>query len=154
MKRIESILLILVISVFTPLSISAQGYLEVYLKNGMHHRFYLDTFKELRTSKQSVDGMLSSDYITQQVVMNDSTYSYALADVDSIRFKKVTMDDMVDDMFTVLNEISPMLSDVNDITEAERFVDDIKACHNVRDAYVSGTSLIVEMMNINYIFVW
>lgn len=148
MKKTITLLSFILLILFHAVTASAQGYLEVYLNSGISQRFYLNDFKELRTSKCDTIGVLHSDYVAQEVVMSDSTYRFMMNEVDSIRFKKVTDEDIREDISTIAYKISPLMSNVSSITEASSHIEEIKSFKGVQDAYVSGMSLFVVMENI------
>lgn len=152
MKKTITLLSFILLILFHAVTASAQGYLEVYLNSGISQRFYLNDFKELRTSKCDTIGVLHSDYVAQEVVMSDSTYSFMMNEVDSIRFKKVTDEDIAGDLHTVMNDIKPLMSNVTSLIEATNHIEEIKSFKGVQDAYVSGTSLVITMENMCKVF--
>lgn len=147
MKKTITLLFVIMFTICHALTASAQGYLEVYLNSGVSQRFYLDDFKELRTSKCDTIGALHNNYVAQEVVMTDSTYSFMMNEVDSIRFKKVTDDDIREDISTIALKISPLMCNVRSITEAASHIDEIKSFKGVQNVYVSGFSLFIVMEN-------
>lgn len=147
MKKTITLLSFILLILCHAVTASAQGYLEVYLKSGISQRFYLDDFKELRSSRRDTIGALYSNYVAQEVVMADSTYRFMMNEVDSIRFKKVTDEDIREDWRMVVNNITPLLNNATSLTEAANHIEEIKSFKGVQDAYVSGMSLFIVMEN-------
>ena len=65
---------------------AANDYLKIYFKDGHTERHYMKLVESISASKYDLEGNLHEDYQMQQIVMPDTTYSYYLADIDSMTF--------------------------------------------------------------------
>ena len=72
---------------FIALPMMGQNYLKIYFKDGHTERHFMHLVNNISMSKYDLEGNLHSDYQLQQIVMPDTTYSYYLADIDSMTFR-------------------------------------------------------------------
>ena len=74
---------------FMAIPMQGQNYLKLWFKDGHTERHFMHLVKSISATKYDLEGNLHSDYQMQQIIMEDTTYSYYIADIDSMSFKKV-----------------------------------------------------------------
>lgn len=127
------------------LPMSANDYLKIYFKDGHTERHYMHLVESISTTKYDLEGNLHSDYQMQQIVMPDTTYSYYLADIDSMAFRKVVEEQVKNDVEAVSNFVTPIFEQCSTIDEMEEHLDEIKNMEGVEDVWCSGTDIVVQI---------
>ena len=85
---------------------SAQDYLKIYFKDGHTERHFMHLVENISTTKYDLEGNLHSEYQMQQVVMADTTYSYYIADIDSMAFRKFNEEQVRDEYQMLINYLN------------------------------------------------
>lgn len=127
------------------LPMSANDYLKIYFKDGHTERHYMHLVESISTTKYDLEGNLHSDYQMQQIVMPDTTYSYYLADIDSMAFRKVDEEQVkerVESVQSSLEQISQQSSNIEDLAS---HVDEIKSIDGVEEVYYDGNDLFIQI---------
>lgn len=149
--NITKSLLALVISLLA-LPMQSQDYLKIYFKDGHTERHYMHLVESISATKYDLEGNLHSDYQMQQIVMKDATYSYYLADIDSMSFKKVYEEQVKADVEQVSNTITPIFEQCATIEEMETHIDEMKAMDCVEDVWREGSDIVVQIRDWKKIF--
>lgn len=132
---------------FFSLPIAANDYLKIYFKDGHTERHYMKLVESISTTRYDLEGTLHSDYQMQQIIMKDTTYSYYIADIDSMAFTKVYEEQVKKDVEKVTSSIIPIFEQCFTIEEMEKHIDEIKHIEGVEDVKRSGTDIIVKVRN-------
>lgn len=137
--------LLTLLMVWVALPMAADDYLKIYFKDGHTERHYMKLVENITVTKYDLEGNLHSDYQMQQIVMADTTYSYYLADIDSMSFKKVYVEQVKNNVEIVTNIVTPIFEQCSTIEELEEHINDIKNIEGVEDVIRSGTNIIVKV---------
>ena len=143
-KIISSVLTLALL--LTAMPAAAQNYLKLYFKDGHTERHFMHLVQNITASKYDLEGNLHSDYQIQQIVMPDTTYSYYIADIDSMAFTKVNDQKVISDIKTTATFVESKLQQY-DITEMESSLSEIKSLDGVQDAYIEESNLIVDIVD-------
>jgi hypothetical protein len=127
------------------LPVSANDYLKIYFKDGHTERHYMKLVESISASKYDLEGILHDDYQVQQIVMKDTTYSYYIADIDSMSFRKVNEEEVKKDVETIAKTVTPIFEQCSTVEEMEEHIDEIINTEGVEDAWRSGTEIVVKV---------
>ena len=152
MKNNISRLLLTTFIAVTALPTMAQDYLKIYFKDGRTERHYMSLVDTIYATKYDLEGQLHNDYQMQKIVMKDITYSYYLSDIDSITFKKVEEEQLIRNIDTVENYVTPIFEQCSTVEEMEEHIDEIKNIGGVEDVWRSGSSIAVQIRDWNKVF--
>lgn len=140
---------------FMALPMMGQDYLKIYFKDGHTERHFMHLVNNIAMTKYDLEGNLHSDYQMQQIVMEDTTYSYYLADIDSMTFRKVDEEMVRKYVETITNTVTPIFNQCSTAEELEEHLDEIKNIEGVEDAFRSGTDIIVKVRDWHdYVFMY
>ncbi len=137
---------------FMALPMMGQDYLSIYFKDGHRERHFMHLVKEITTSKYDLDGNLHSDYQLQQIVMEDTTYSYYIADIDSMSFRKVDEEQVKNNIVDVISTVEPIYEMCSNIGEMEKHIDEIRNMESVEYVKTSGNDIIIQIKDSRKIF--
>ncbi|MBQ6211013.1 MAG: hypothetical protein IJK42_14790 [Prevotella sp.] len=129
----------------TAIPVIANDYLKIYFKDGHTERHYMHLVESISTTKFDLEGNLHDDYQMQQIIMPDTTYSYYLADIDSMSFKKVDEEQLKQDIENVTTSLKQIYLQSSNIEEMASHIDDIRNLDGVEDVRQSGSDLIVQI---------
>lgn len=133
------------ILVFMAQPIMAQDYLTVYFKNGNKERHLMSLVNEISTSKYDKAGVLHSDYVSQVVAMNDITYYYALDEIDSISFKKVSDEQIYQNFTSALSKINEVLDNCESVNDIKTYANEIASASGVEKVDVYDDAIVVRV---------
>ncbi len=131
---------------------TANDYLKIYFKDGHTECHYMKLVENISATKYDLEGNLHNNYQMQQIVMKDTTYSYYLADIDSMSFKKVYEEQVKADVEQVSNTITPIFEQCSTIEEMETHIDEIKAMNCVEDVWREGSDIVVQIRDWKKVF--
>lgn len=134
------------------LPIAAYDYLKIYFKDGHTERHLMHLVESISTTKYDLEGNLHSDYQMQQIVMQDATYSYYIADIDSMTFKRAEDEQVKANVEAVSNNVVPIFEQCSSIDEMETHIDKIKAMECVEDVWREGTDIVVQIRDWKQVF--
>ena len=127
------------------LPMSANDYLKIYFKDGHTERHYMHLVESISATKYDLDGNLHTDYQMQQIVMPDTTYSYYLADIDSMAFRKVDEEQVKERVETVQSSLEQISQQSSNIEDLASYVDEIKRIDGVEEVYYDGNDLFIQI---------
>ena len=134
------------------LPMAAYDYLKIYFKDGHTERHLMNLVEGISTTKYDLEGNLHSDYQMQQIVMQDATYSYYLADIDSMTFKRADDEQVKANVEAVSNNVVPIFEQCSSIEEMETHIDEIKAMECVENVWREGTDIVVQIRDWKKVF--
>ena len=129
----------------TTLPIVANDYLKIYFKDGHTERHYMKLVESISATKYDLDGNLHDDYQMQQIVMKDTTFSYYIADIDSMTFRKVDEEKLKERIETVQSALEPIIQNSSSLEDVASHIDEIKRIDGVEDAYHDGDDLVIKI---------
>lgn len=139
----------------TTLPIMANDYLKIYFKDGHTERHYMKLVESISTTKYDLEGNLHDDYQMQQIIMKDTTYSYYIADIDSMSFTKVDEEKLKKNVENVRNSVTSIFEQCTTVEEMEKHTDEINIIEGVEDVRRSGTNIIVKVRDwYNMVFMY
>lgn len=130
--------------VITSLPIAANDYLKIYFKDGHTERHFMNLVESIYATKYDLEGNLHDDYQMQQIVMQDTTYSYYLADIDSMSFKKVYEEQLKPIIEKAVTSIETLYNQSPTIEDLETHIDEIKRIEGVEDVWREGHEIVVQ----------
>lgn len=142
-RIIHSILALML--TFMALPMMGQDYLKIYFKDGHTERHYMKLVESISATKYDLEGNLHSDYQMQQIVMPDTTYSYYIADIDSMAFRKVDEEQLRSRVTSIQSSLKPIFEQCSTIEEMEEHIDEIKKLDGIEDVWRSGTDIFVQI---------
>ena len=137
---------------FMAIPMQGQNYLKLWFKDGHTERHFMHLVKSISATKYDLEGNLHSDYQMQQIIMEDTTYSYYIADIDSMSFKKVDEEKISADIKSTITAIEPILEQSSSVEEMATHFDDIKNMESVDSVWTVGSDVIVQIRDWRKIF--
>ena len=140
---------------FMALPMMGQDYLKLYFKDGHTERHFMNLVKDISATRYDLEGNLHSDYQMQQIVMEDTTYSYYIEDIDSMTFRKVDKEKIKADYENVTAVVNQIFQQCNSSEEMAAHLNDILNVDGVEEAYSNGSDFVVQIRDwrtINYHF--
>lgn len=128
---------------FMALPMMSQNYLKIYFKDGHTERHFMRLVNNISMSKYDLEGNLHSDYQMQQIVMPDTTYSYYLADIDSMTFRKVDEEKVKKDIKTVITSADSILQSCQTVEEIQHHLEEISKIEGVESAKLIPSGIVV-----------
>ena len=95
----------------------------------------MDKLIEFATLKVNNDGMPISDYRNLNIITEISDYYFDLFDIDSIRFTKISEEQLNQNYQDALEVVLPALSECTTAADAESQLGIIKNSESVEDAW-------------------
>lgn len=129
----------------TAIPAKSQNYLKLWFKDGHTERHFMHLVQGISTTKYDLKGNLHADYQMQQIVMPDTTYSYYIADIDSMSFKKVDEEVVYANVIDITNFIRPIFSECKDSASISAYLDEIRNRESVEEVMLTSTNLIVTV---------
>lgn len=140
---------------FMAIPMQGQNYLKLWFKDGHTERHFMHLVKSISATKYDLEGNLHSDYQMQQIIMEDTTYSYYIADIDSMSFKKVDEEQVKNNIVNVTSLIDPVFEQSETFEEMQQHLNEIQNIEGVEDVELIGNGIAVtihDWHNIFYIF--
>ena len=137
--------LLTAVMTITVLPMVANDYLKIYFKDGHTERHFMHLVESISTTKYDLEGNLHDDYQMQQIVMPDTTYSYYLAEIDSMTFRKVDEEQVKKNVEKINNYVIPIFEQCSTVEEMEEHIDEITSVEGVENIIRSGTDIIVKI---------
>ena len=137
---------------FMAIPMQGQNYLKLWFKDGHTERHFMHLVKSISATKYDLEGNLHSDYQMQQIIMEDTTYSYYIADIDSMSFKKVDEEQIKADATHIVEYMDPIFDQCKDSTSMVQYLNAIKSRDDVEDAWLTGSNLIIQVRDWGSIF--
>lgn len=131
----------------TPTTTTEQGpnYLQIWFKDGHTERHLLSLVKSISATKYDINGILHSNYQMQQIVMEDTTYSYNISDIDNMSFRKVDKEEAKQNIIEARTFIDPIFEQCSSVEDMEQHLSEIRNLANVEDAYSTGNDIVVQV---------
>ena len=133
-----------VVLVFAALPMVAGDYLTIRFKDGHTERHFMHLVENIGVTKYDLEGNLHSDYQMQQIVMPDTIYSYYLADIESMSFKKVDDEKVNDEVENAVSSLESIIQQSATFEEIKTHVDEIKQLDGVEDVSCEDHDVIVK----------
>ena len=130
---------------FMAIPMQGQDFLNVYFKDGTFRIFHFSSLESLSTSSIDAEGYQHSDKHFQHITTLTDEYVYDLADIDRIEFTKYKEDVVLDNIANTMEEVLPLLSNCENIADAENLIENIKRFDNVEEAWSDGHILHVKI---------
>ena len=127
------------------LPMMGQDYLTIYFKDGKTERHLLSLIKEITTSKVDLNGVTHSDCQVQQIWMDDTIYTHSLEDIDSLSFRKVNEEQVVQNAESVSSTLEVILRDCDSFDEIKSYSEQIRNNPGVEEVVVNDNSVIVRI---------
>ena len=143
----------LVAVAMSSLPITANDYLKIYFKDGHTERHYMKLVESISATKYDLKGTLHSDYQMQQIIMKDTTYSYYIADIDSMSFTKVNEEQLKAEIDNALNTIAPLFQQSPTIEDMETHIDEIKRIKGVEDVWRESLDVVVKFRDWHSLYI-
>lgn len=129
------------------LPMMGQDFMEVYFKDGIYKKFYLEGLKEWKVSQYDADGVMHADYNYQHIKTNTHDFVFELVKIDSIVFTKFDEEKAKQNFDAAMTSVLSVLSENITAEEVETKLDLIKNSESVEDAWCSGHVLFVDVRN-------
>ena len=137
---------------FTAIPMHSQNYLKIWFKDGHTERHFMHLVQNISTTKYDLEGNLHSDYQMQQIVTPDTTYSYYIADIDSMSFRKVDEEQIINNVKTAISAIGPLFEQFNDSLSLARHIDDIQNIEGIANISLTETDMAVQIKDWRTLF--
>ena len=145
MKKHLFFILCLMALALNALPAVANDYLKIHFKDGHTERHYLKLVESISTSKYDMEGNLHDDYQTQRLVISGTTYTYPLADIDSISYHKVDDEQVKQNVDNIYSTTAPIFEQCSTIEEMEGHIDEIKEMEGVEDVWREDDDIVVQI---------
>lgn len=132
---------------FMALPMMGQNYLKIYFKDGHTERHFMHLVNNIAMTKYDLEGNLHSDYQMQQIVMPDTTYSYYLADIDSMTFRKVDEEQIKRRLASVQSSLESIFQECSSLEDLASHIDEIRSIDGVEYAYSEGKNLVIQILD-------
>lgn len=142
-RFIKSILTLLM--ALTVLSIAANDYLKIYFKDGHTERHFMKLVENITVTKYDLEGNLHSDYQMQQIITADTTYSYYLADIDSMAFRKYYEEQVRNRVESFISTMETMLEQNTTMEDLVSHMEEIKNIDGVEEVYYDGENMFIQI---------
>lgn len=133
------------VMVFMVLPMMGQDFMNIYFKDGRHHKFYLRDIKSISTSKYDAEGVMHGDYEFQHITTLENQYVYNLFDIDSIYFSKYNEELALKNISSACLTIFPSLEECTTIEDAEKQIGVIEKADGVEKVWSDGKNLHVKI---------
>ncbi len=137
---------------FMAIPMQGQNYLKLWFKDGHTERHFMHLVKSISATKYDLEGNLHSDYQMQQIIMEDTTYSYYIADIDSMSFKKVDEEILVKTIKSTVSSIESIYKQCNGLENMIYRMDEIRNIEGVDSVWNVGSDVIVQIRDWRKIF--
>lgn len=124
-----------------------QDYLKIYFHDGTTERHFLSLVQKITTTKYDSDGLLHQDYQMQQIIMADTTYSYPIAEIDSITYRKVEEEDIEKSYDEVIPFAGHFFAQCSTVEEMEQHLDEIRQHEKVDSVWRSGQAITIRFLD-------
>lgn len=131
----------------TTFPIAANDYLKIYFKDGHTERHYMKLVESISATRYDLEGVMHSDYQMQQIIMKDTTYSYYIADIDSMSFSKVDEEQVRSRVELVQSSLLPIFQQCSKIEDLASHIDEIKSIDGVENVYTDGKDLVIQIQD-------
>ena len=128
---------------FMTMPMMGQDYLKLYFKDGHTERHFMNLVKDISATRYDLEGNLHSDYQMQQIVMEDTTYSYYIEDIDSMTFRKVDEEQIKKDIADVVSNIEPIFIQCPDSLTISQYLDQIQNLKGVEKVSLTEKDLML-----------
>ncbi len=122
-------------------------YLNVYFKDGTFRIFHFSSLKSLFTSSIDAEGYQHSNNQFQHITTLTDEFVYDLADIDRIEFMKYKEEVVLDNIAKTMEVVLPLVTNCENIADAENIIEEVKQCENVEDAWSDGHEFQVKIKN-------
>ena len=123
----------------------SQNYLKIWFKDGHTERHFMNLVQNISATKYDLEGNLHNDYQMQQIVMEDTTYSYYIADIDSMSFRKVDKEKIKADYENVTAVVNQIFQHCKSSEEMATHLNEILNVDGVEEAYSNGSDFVVQI---------
>lgn len=130
---------------FMAIPMQGQNYLKLWFKDGHTERHFMHLVKSISATKYDLEGNLHSDYQMQQIIMEDTTYSYYIADIDSMSFKKVDEEQIAKDVQNVTIFTENLFQQYQDSTTIAKHLDEIVSQDGVEAVSLTNSDLSIRI---------
>ena len=137
---------------FTAIPMHSQNYLKIWFKDGHTERHFMHLVQSISTTKYDLEGNLHSDYQMQQIVTPDTTYSYYIADIDSMSFRKVDEEQIINNVKTAISAIGSLFEQFSDSLSIARHIDDIQNIEGIANISLTETDMAVQIKDWRTLF--
>ena len=131
---------------------AANDYLKIYFKDGHTERHYMKLVENISATKYDLEGNLHSDYQMQQIVMKDTTYSYYLADIDSMAFRKVYEEQIKKDIETVTSGAESALQSCQTVEEMGQHLEELRSLEGVESVSMIPSGVVIQIRDWRNVF--
>ena len=129
------------------LTMMGQDFMEVYFKDGIYKKFYLEGLKEWKVSQYDADGVKHADYNYQHIKTNTHDFVFELEKIDSIVFTKFDEEKVKQDFCETMSVVISVLSKYENKEDIESKLDQIIKTEGVEDAWCDEYYLYVKFRN-------
>lgn len=129
------------------LPMMGQDFMEVYFKDGIYKKFYLEGLKEWKVSQYDADGVKHADYNYQHIKTNTHDFVFDLEKIDSIVFKKFDEEKAKQDFCETMSIVITALYGRETIEDVEPIIEQIKKAEGVEKVWYENYSLYVRIKN-------
>ena len=145
MKKHLFFILCLMALALNALPAVANDYLKIHFKDGHTERHFLKLVESISTSIYDMEGNLHDDYQTQRLVISGETYTYPLADIDSISYHKVDIEQVKKNVENIYSTVKPIFDRCHTIKKMEEHLDEIKNIEGVEEVSQSETDIVIRI---------
>jgi hypothetical protein len=92
-----------------------------------------------------MEGKLHDDYQTQRLVISGETYTYPLADIDSISYHKVDIEQVKKNVENIYSTVKPIFDRCPTIEKMAEHLDEIKNIEGVEEVSQSETDIVIRI---------
>ena len=140
---IKSILALIL--TLTALPIMSQDYLTIRLKDGREERHLMSHVKEISASKYDKEGVLHSDYVTQQIILQDAVCIYYLDDIECVSFSCVKEEHIEENITSTLSTVESLMEKCESVSDLFQYSDVIQNTPGVEKVEVYDDAMVVRI---------
>ncbi len=130
---------------FMVLPMMGQDYLKIYFRDGHTERHFMHLVKSINATKYDLEGYMHEDYQIQQIIMEDTTYSYYIADIDSMTYRKVDEEQLSSRVESVQSSLEPILQQCSSMEDLASHIDEIKSIDGVENVLSDSDNIVVQI---------
>ena len=144
MKKSIFALLAFFVCIFQPLS--AYEYFTICFSDGTKSEaFYATDVDSICYSKIGLDSLEYFDWQIQEIYTCDSVYRYPLAEIDSLSFKDVDINNVAEDIDRANSAIVPLYMQCESIAELSQHLSTINDIEGVENVWIDEQALFVKI---------
>ena len=135
----------------TPITDSYEYFTINFIDGTKSQAFYTTDVDYISYSKTDMDGIEHANYQVQEIHTASEIIRYPLTQIDNLSFMKVNLDEVADDIASIIETLTPLFEEHSSTIELSDNLPIIKKIKGIEDAYTNNQTLFVKIHNWGYI---